>query len=68
MATLHHLPKKRGALKSTQKSLFFERPNFPGLSQCEKKGKGARVEELRKLWPLWFVTFHVCAFGPQLVS
>ena len=29
----------------------------------EKKGKGARVEELRKLWPLWFVTFHVCAFG-----
>ena len=34
VATPHHLPKKRSALKSTQKSLYFEMPNFPGLSQC----------------------------------
>ena len=34
VATPHHLPKKRGALKSTQKiSLFFFRGTFGGLSQ-----------------------------------
>ena len=32
MATPHHLLKKRGALKSTKKYLFFDRPNFPGLA------------------------------------
>ena len=35
MATLYHLPKKRGALKSTPKiSPFFER-QFPSLSQMQ---------------------------------
>ena len=33
MATPYHLPKKRGALKSTQISFLIGTPNFGGLSQ-----------------------------------
>ena len=81
MATPHHLPKKRGALKSTQnQSLFFER-HFRGLQQWGETGrrgvafgaiivaKGAQPEAAIFDWPpeLSNTLAHLCPWVVDVV-
>ena len=51
MATPHHLPKKRGALKSTKKSLFFREALFWSLIVATPQGTSRAKLRIRLTWP-----------------